>query len=237
MVPVAVGLGVMAANLIGNQLNSAAQQEAKEQGRAYLRGAQSQANTAYSNIIDGINDYYDRRRGSLGTSSDADAYRQLIAGYNVDDYVYTPGKFEGSEFDTAGDRSQYINPYYQQIIGDTAEQVQHTAAGAGVGRGSGAAYQIAKEVAEKNRELYNDAYGRYQDARDFAYGKYNDYIQNMQNALAQRRAAMDSKISMTGNLANDYVSTMDAQMSDMLKAKQDRIGAQTSYATAMAGLY
>jgi hypothetical protein len=48
---------------------------------------------------------------------------------------------------------------------------------------------------------------------------------------------MDSKISLTGNLANDYVSTMDAQMSDMLKAKQDRIGSQTSYATAMAGLY
>ena len=59
----------------------------------------------------------------------------------------------------------------------------------------------------------------------------------MQNALAQRRAAMDSKISLTGNLANDYVSTMDAQMSDVLKAKQDRIGSQTSYATAMAGLY
>jgi hypothetical protein len=148
---------------------------------------------------------------------------------------YTPGEFDTEK--AVGSVNDYVNPYYQQIIGDTAEQVQHTAAGAGVGRGSGAAYQIAKEVAEKNRELYNDAYGRYKDARDFEYGKYNDYIQNMQNALAQRRAAMDSKISLTGNLANDYVSTMDAQMGDMLKAKQDRIGSQTSYATAMAGLY
>ena len=237
MVPVAVGLGVMAANLIGNQLNSAAQQEAKEQGRAYLSGAQSQANTAYSNIINGINDYYDKKRGSLGTSSDVDAYRQLIAGYSPDDYVYTPEKFEGSEFDTAGDRSQYINPYYQQIIDDTAAQVQHSAAGAGIGRGSGAAKAIATEVAQKNNELWKEANQEYKDERNFAYNQYSDYIRNMQNALTQRQNAMNTKLTLQGNLANDYYSVMDSAQSDRLKALQDQIATNSTYSTAMASLY
>jgi hypothetical protein len=196
---------------------------------------QGSTDSKYSDILNDIERYYDKRLGAFGNADDVANYRGLVDAYDPNQMYYTPGEFDTEK--AVGSVNDYVNPYYQQIIGDTAEQVQHTAAGAGVGRGSGAAYQIAKEVAEKNRELYNDAYGRYKDARDFEYSKYNDYIRNMQNALEQRRAAMDSKISLTGNLANDYVSTMDAQMSDMLKAKQDRIGSQTSYATAMAGLY
>lgn len=221
--------------LLGNLIASHNDAESRENGRRYLTTMQGSTDSKYADILNDIERYYDKRLGAFGNADDVANYRGLVDAYDPNQMYYTPGEFDTEK--AVGSVNDYVNPYYQQIIGDTAEQVQHTAAGAGVGRGSGAAYQIAKEVAEKNRELYNDAYGRYKDARDFEYGKYNDYIQNMQNALAQRRAAMDSKISLTGNLANDYVSTMDAQMSDMLKAKQDRIGSQTSYATAMAGLY
>lgn len=233
--PVAAAAIMAGASLLGNMLASSNESESREAGRRYLTSMQGNTDSKYADIINDIQNYYGNRLGAFGTADDVAKYRGLVDAYDPNQMYYTPGEFDTEK--AVGSVNDYINPYYQQIIGDTAEQVQHTAAGAGVGRGSGAAYQIAKEVAEKNRELYNDAYGRYKDARDFAYGKYNDYIQNMQNALAQRRAAMDSKISLTGNLANDYVSTMDAQMGDMLKAKQDRIGTQTSYATAMAGLY
>lgn len=233
--PVAAAAIMAGASLLGNAMASANEAESRENGRRYLSTMQGNTDSKYAEILGDINQYYGKRIGALGTADDLTNYRNLVEAYDPNQMYYTPGQFDTeAEVGTVND---YINPYYQQIIGDTAEQVQHTAAGAGVGRGSGAAYQIAKEVAEKNRELYNDAYGRYQDARNFAYSKYNDYIQNMQNALAQKRAAMDSKISLTGNLANDYVSTMDSQMSDILKAKQDRIGSQTTYATAMAGLY
>ena len=233
--PVAAAAIMAGASLLGNAMASANEAESRENGRRYLSTMQGNTDSKYAEILGDIKNYYGKRLGALGNSGDVTNYRNIVEAYDPNQLYYTPGQFDtDAEVGTVED---YINPYYQQIIGDTAEQVQHTAAGAGVGRGSGAAYQIAKEVAEKNRELYNDAYGRYQDARDFAYSKYNDYIQNMQNALAQKRAAMDSKISLTGNLANDYVSTMDSQMSDILKAKQDRIGSQTTYATAMAGLY
>lgn len=233
--PVAAAAIMAGTGLLGNLLASSNEAESREAGRRYLTSMQGATDSKYADILNDIQGYYDKRLGAFGNANDVANYRGLVEAYDPTQMYYTPGEFDAAK--EVGTVNDYVNPYYQQIIGDTAEQVQHTAAGAGVGRGSGAAYQIAKEVAEKNRELYNDAYGRYKDARDFAYGKYNDYIQNMQNALAQRRAAMDSKISLTGNLANDYVSTMDSQMSDMLKAKQDRIGSQTSYATAMAGLY
>jgi hypothetical protein len=233
--PVAAAAIMAGTGLLGNLIASHNDAESRENGRRYLTTMQGSTDSKYADILNDIERYYDKRLGAFGNADDVANYRGLVDAYDPNQMYYTPGEFDTEK--AVGSVNDYVNPYYQQIIGDTAEQVQHTAAGAGVGRGSGAAYQIAKEVAEKNRELYNDAYGRYKDARDFEYGKYNDYIQNMQNALAQRRAAMDSKISLTGNLANDYVSTMDAQMSDMLKAKQDRIGSQTSYATAMAGLY
>ena len=233
--PVAAAAIMAGASLLGNQLNSAAQQEAKEEGRAYLRGAQSQANSAYSNIINSIGSYYDKR-GSLGNASDADMYRQLIAGYSPDEYTYMPGKFNAEDYGV-GSRQDYVNPYYQQIIDDTAAQVQHSAAGAGVGRGSGAAQAIATEVAQKNNDLWKEANQEYKDERNFAYDQYSDYIKNMQNALTQRQNAMNTKLTMQGNLANDYYSVMDAQQSDKLKALQDQIATNSTYSTAMAGLY
>lgn len=235
MVPVAVGLGVMAANLIGNQLNSAAEQEQKEQGRAYLRGAQSSANSAYNNIINGLDAYYSKR-GSLGTSQDAADYKQAIEGYDPDSFVYTPGQFNAADYGV-GSREDYINPYYDQIIGDTAAQVQHTAAGAGIGRGSGAAQAIATEVAQKNNELWKEANQEYKDERNFAYNQYADYIQNMQNALNAKRAATDTKLTMQGNLANDYYNVMDSAQSDKLKALQDQIATNSTYSSAMASLF
>ena len=235
MVPVAVGLGVMAANLIGNQLNSAAEQEQKQQGRAYLQGAQSSANTAYNNIINGLDAYY-KQRGGLGTSQDVTKYKQAIEGYDPDSFVYNPGQFNAADYGV-GSREDYINPYYDQIIGDTAAQVQHTAAGAGLGRGSGAARAIATEVAQKNNELWKEANQEYKDERSFAYNQYSDYIKNMQNALDARRAATDTKLAMQGNLANDYYSVMDSAQSDKLKALQDQIATNSTYSTAMAGLF
>lgn len=235
MVPVAVGLGVMAANLIGNQLNSAAEQEQKQQGRAYLQGAQSSANSAYNNIINGLDAYY-KQRGGLGQKGDSATYRQAIEGYDPNSFAYTPGQFNAADYGV-GSREDYINPYYDQIIGDTAAQVQHTAAGAGLGRGSGAAQAIATEVAQKNNELWKEANQEYKDERTFAYNQYSDYIKNMQNALDARRAATDTKLAMQGNLANDYYNVMDSAQSDKLKALQDQIATNSTYSTAMAGLF
>ena len=133
--PVAAAAIMAGASLLGNALNSAAEQESKENGRAYLSGAQSRANSDYLSIINQINDYYNNNRiGAMGTSQDVSDYANAIRGYNADDYVFMPGQFEWDK-----DRKDYVTPYYDQIINDTASKVQQTAAGAGISRGSGAA--------------------------------------------------------------------------------------------------
>jgi hypothetical protein len=181
-----------------------------------------------------IDSYY-KNRGSLGTAADAADYKAAIGAYDPNSFVLDMNDVK-NQFGYDKTADSFINPYYDQIIGDTAATVQHTAAGAGLGRGSGAATSIADAVVKKNEELYNDAYNRFKDDRQFEYNKYADYIANRQNQLNQLRAATDTKLSMQGNLANDYFSVMDAAQSDRLKAQQDRQGTMATYAQAMMGV-
>ena len=231
MVPALIAAGVAAASLINNQINASNERKARQEARSDLFRQQQEAGYQYDQMMSGINKYYDQR-GSLGSAQDVADYKALIAGYNPDEYVYNP-----TEFSYTKTRDDFVNPYMDQIIADETAQVQHSAAGAGLGRGSGAAAAIAKAVAEKENELYKEAQQEYNEDRQFEYNKYSDYIKMMQENLNQKRAAMDTKISMQGNLANDYYSVMDARQSDLIRAQQDKFGTNATYSTAMAGLY
>lgn len=229
--PVAAAVGIAAANLIGNQLNAAADAEQKEQGRRYLSSAASSADSKYVNLLNQIDAYYGQR-GSLGTAQDANAYADAIRGYDVNGAAYMPGEFGYDK--TVED---FETPYKEAMLGDVVSSIQHSAAGAGLGRGSGAAGAIAQGVLDKSLELRREANSEYQADRTFEYSKYNDYIRNMNQALAQRQQALNNKLTLQGNLAQDYYGAMDARQSDIMNATQDRIATGTQYSTAMAGLY
>lgn len=235
--PVAAAVGIAAANLIGNQLNAAADAEQKEQGRRYLSSAASSADSKYVNLLNQIDAYYGQR-GSLGTAQDANDYANAIRGYDVNGAAYLPGEFsytdENGRPKTIED---FESPYKEAMLGDVVSSIQHSAAGAGLGRGSGAAGAIAQGVLDKSLELRREANSEYQADRTFEYSKYNDYIRNMNQALAQRQQALNNKLTLQGNLAQDYYGAMDARQSDIMGATQDRIATGTQYSTAMAGLY
>lgn len=231
MIPALIGAGVAAAGLISNYMNSNAESKSRAEGRQWLSGQQAASNSQYDQILRDIDAYYNKR-GSMGTVQDVNSYRDAIAGYNPDKFVYTP---EGFSYNKT--RDDFITPYYDQIIGDMTQQVQHSAAGAGIGRGSGAAQAIAQAVAEKDNELFKEAQQEYKDDRNFEYQKYADYAQTMQRALDAKRAATDTKIALQGNLAQDYYGAMDAAQADRLRAQQDKIATGATYSTAMAGLY
>lgn len=234
MVPAIIAAGVAASQLLGNQLNSAAERQAKSDARSYLARQARSADSQYAQAMNDINAYYDQR-GSLGNASDVAAYRQAMAGYDPNSFVYTPDKTFDQTYTKT--REDFLNPYFDKIVGDEVAAVQHSAAGAGLGRGSGAAQAIAKAVAEKENELYREAQQEFKDDRSFEYGKYNDYIQNMQANLDRKRAATDTKLTMQGNLAQSYYDAMDSRQQDLMAARQDRMAANASYANAMAGLY
>ena len=231
MIPALIAGGIAAASLISNMYNSSADREARKDALKRLAGDQTASNAEYTKMLQGIDKYY-ADRGSLGKAEDATAYRDAIRGYDPYDYVYNPTEFSYNK--TAND---FITPMRDKIVANEIAGVQHSAAGAGLGRGSGAAEAIAQAVADKDLELYKTAQEDYRDDRDFAYRKYSDYTAAMQNKLNQLRAATDTKLTMQGNLANDYYATMDSAQSDRLKSQQDKIATNATYAQAMAGLY
>jgi hypothetical protein len=210
--------------------------EARKAAAKQLRAQGDITDAEYNNLIGQIDAYY-QQRGSLGSLADANEYRKAIYGLQKQELENKGKEYTANDFKFKGSKEDYINPYYSRIIGDTANQIQHSAAGAGLGRGTGAAMNIAKGVSEKSDELYSTAMQDYQNDRDFEYKKFADAIRNNQQRLQNLQSNTQYKINQIGNLANDYYNTQDARMSDQLKAQQDRLNAQASYANAIAGLY
>jgi hypothetical protein len=230
MIPALIAGGIAAASLIGNMYNSNQDRKSRERAASRLSEQQRATDNEYSQMLRDIDSYYNGR-GSLGTAQDVTSYKDAIAGYDPNKFVYDRGEFDYGK--TADD---FITPLRDKIVANEIAGVQHSAAGAGLGRGSGAAEAIAQAVADKDEELYRLAQEDYRDDRDFAYKKYSDYAQAMQNKLDTLRAATDTKLTMQGNLANDYYATMDAAQADRLKARQDKLATDATYAQAMAGL-
>lgn len=230
----AMAAGQLAGTAITNYYNDkAAQREADARAKAanqlYQQGKLT--DNEYLKTIDSIDQFYDRRKG-LGNAGDINAYRQAIADYNPEDYAADVGEFS---YDKT--KEDFLNPYYARIIGDTANSIQHTAAGAGIGRGTGAALNIAKGTAEKSNELYNTALNEFNTDRNFAYQQYSDAIRNNQARLNALREGTQYKMGLQGNLAQDYINTQDQAFADQMKAQQDRMAAKQAYDTAMVGLY
>lgn len=230
-IPAIIGGAVALGNMGAGIYNDYKERESKRKGRAATRQARNDAAAQYGQMMGDIESFYDQR-GSLGTEADANAYRAAIGGYDPNSFVYNRGQFGYNKT-----RDDFLNANYDRIIGDTAATVQHTAAGAGLGRGTGAATSIADAVVRKNEELYNDAQRAYEADRDFAYKSYSDYATAMQDALNQKRAATESKIALQGNLAQDYYNTMDSRQADLLKLQQDKMATLSGYDAAIAGLY
>lgn len=234
MLPAIIGGAVALGTIASNLYTANKDLQSKREGRDYLKNSARDVDNEYAGILRDIDSYYSQR-GGLGTAQDAKDYRAAIAGYDPSSFAYTPDKTFDQTYTKT--RDDFINPYYDQIIGDTAATVQHSAAGAGLGRGSGAAASIADAIVKKNEELYRDAQDMFESDRNFEYTKYNDYITMMQNNLDRKRAATDTKLQLQGNLAQDYYSVMDARQADRMAAQQDRMAAANAYNTAMAGLY
>ena len=241
----AIGAG---ASLLGSAISSYSQYkaqqaelEARKEAANQLRQQGQITESEYDKLIQDIGNYYNNR-GSLGTQADANAYKKAIEGYDPEhfstiDYSKIDNADANGNFNVDYTKEDFLNPYYGRIIGDTANSIQHSAAGAGLGRGTGAALNIAKGVSEKSDELYRTAMQDYQNERNFDYQKYQDAIANNWKQLNALREGTEYKIGLQGNLAQDYYNTLDARTSDVVKAQQDKLAAQQTYAQAIAGLY
>lgn len=194
---------------------------------------QEDVDNQYAAMLADLENFYDQR-GTLGNADDVATFKQKIASYDPNDYVYSNyGKFADEYGKTVDD---FVNPYYDQIIKATSDQLQHTAAGAGLGRGTGAALNIATGVAQKEDELYKTALDQYNRDRSQAYTEYSDYIKNKQAELDALNKAKAYQMDMYGSLAKDYYDAMDAEQTAKMNLRSDKIASDQGYAAALASL-
>lgn len=245
MIPAVIGaaaigaastLGGAAIQSYGNWEVYKAQRDERKRAAKALKDAGKLSEQEYNTLLSQIDTYY-KDRGSLGTEQDASQYRAAINGYDPNAYVID--EVDKDDFKNSYDKTKedFVTPYFGKIIGDTSQQLQHTAAGAGLGRGTGAALNIAKGVAEKEDSLYRTAIQDYNADRTQAYKEYTDAIDYNQNRLNNLRLGTQYKMGLQGDLANDYYDTQDSRQADLMSAQQDRLASRQAYNTAILGLY
>lgn len=208
-----IGGGV---GLLAGIFQSWANTEDEERREQILEQAAKQLNTSQESLDSLFRQYYNEHN-AIGTQEDVEQYHNLVDNYDPNEFVY-----DFDEFNYDKDVDDFYAPNKQAIIDKVSDQLQHTAAGAGIGRGTGAANQIATGVAEKNESLYKDALNAYNQDRQFAYQIWNSNIQNQQNRLNQLKNVRDTQISMYGNLANDFQEWNQNQIQQQMDLEQNK---------------
>lgn len=197
------------------------QSENEKERRKILEKAKQQFGIDQAQIEQLMDAYYSDPENFLSTREDVDAYKKALSEYNPKNFAADVTAFkytdENGREKTVDD---FLNPYMDKVIGDTTKRISHSAAGAGVGRGTGAANAIATGVAQKENELYNTALNAYNADRSQAYTEWAGNIDRMQARLNALKSATDSKLNAQGNLANDYAQQRQNEISDKIAAKQ-----------------
>ena len=221
--------GALAGGAVGLAagLFSAYEQEKDERKRQkILEQAAQQLNTSTAQLKEAVNQWY-KDNPSIGSQADVNKYTELVADYDPNEFVY-----DAEDFDNNYNVDDYYAPNREALIEKTGDAVQARAAGAGIGRGTGAANQIATAVADKNEQLYKDALAAMNQDRQFAYNLWNAKIQQGQNRLNQLKNAKDTQLSLYGGLAEDFQNWNKAQLQSMIDLDQQKMNNDLSLTLA-----
>lgn len=200
-------------------------QDEKER-RRILEQASQQLNASTEELQSLVNQWY-KDNPSIGSQKDVESYRSLVDNYDPNEFVYN---YE--DFDDNYNVDDYYAPNREALIEKTGDAVQARAAGAGIGRGTGAANQIATAVADKNEELYKDALEAMNQDRQFAYNLWNAKIQQGQNRLNQLKNAKDTQLSLYGGLAEDFQNWNKSKLQQQIDLDQQKMNNQLSLTLA-----
>ena len=200
-------------------------QDEKEK-RIILEQAAQQLNSSTDELKALVKEWYDNNP-SIGSQQDVESYRSLVDNYDPNEFVY-----DYEDFDNNYNVDDYYAPNREALIEKTGDAVQARAAGAGIGRGTGAANQIATAVADKNEALYKDALEAMNQDRQFAYNLWNAKIQQGQNRLNQLKNAKDTQLSLYGGLAEDFQNWNKSKLQQQIDLDQQKMNNQLSLTLA-----
>jgi len=142
-------------------------------------------------------------------------------------YTKTVKDKDGKEIEVNKDVTDFLNPYMGNVINASNASVQHSAAGAGLGRSTGAAKAIAENTAKEYDKLYNTALNAYNTDRAQAYTEYQGYLDNANKMLGTLLESDKWKLGQQQALNQDVLDWENQQMDNKIGLEKDRINTRT----------
>lgn len=210
----AIGAGV---GLLSGLFQSWAESDNEEEKKQALQRAANELGVGYNQAKAIFQTYYDTYAPG-GTKEDIQQAADAIRTFNVNDYLMSSTDNNGNgipdvyEFDTEGKwnwenaKDDYLDPYYQDIIDKSNRAVQASAAGAALGRSTGAARAISENTVKEYNGLYKDARDMFNQDRTFEYQKQQDQIQNTENRLRTLMEGKQWQIGQQQELGNQFLN-------------------------------
>lgn len=232
----AIGGGV---GLIAGLFGAAAEEEDKERRREMLQQLSQELDISYNQIEQAFGEFY-KNYAPGGTQQDAidaaekirnfdSVFGQRLAEYGLDD----PEKMKFSYDKSVED---FINPYMGNVIEASNRAVQHSAAGAGLGRSTGAAKAIAENTAKQYNDIYNTAVNEYGKDRAQSYQEFQGYLDQANKMLNSLTSNDQWGIEQQKALGNDFLEWQAQQAENKANVLKDRANTKTQIGIAMAGI-
>lgn len=198
------------------------QAEAAKKAKRRAEKVAEQTESDYDKML-GMLDKWKQDQIKATTPAMVSEYSRLLENFDPSEYTAGIEKFEFT--DEQGNpltREDFLAKNRAQILQSVTDRIQHSAAGAGLGRGTGAALGIAEGVAAKDEELQRLANEEYRAERQQAYSEWSDYIDKMQRKLDAERAGTESRISMLGGAIGQQQQQESDYMADLLALLENK---------------
>ena len=206
----------------------------KEKKRAQrLKDLEEEVSSDYTNMMKLLSGYHDKQDRFV-TPEMKQEYQRMLSEYDPNAYIYDFNKFQFTDENGKPlSREDFVVENKDAMLADIESALSHSAAGAGLGRGSGAAGAIAKGVADKSLELQRLANQEYQQERANAYNEWSDYIDKMQAKMGLQEAGYRQQMGLIGGEMERERGEESDYMADLLSLLQGKSSEITQAKMAM----
>jgi hypothetical protein len=206
----------------------------KEKKRAQrLKDLEEEVSSDYTNMMKLLSGYHDKQDRFV-TPEMKQEYQRMLSEYDPNAYIYDFDKFQFTDENGKPlTREDFVVENKDAMLADIESALSHSAAGAGLGRGSGAAGAIAQGVADKSLELQRLANQEYQQERANAYNEWSDYIDKMQAKMGLQEAGYRQQMGMIGGEMERERGEESDYMADLLSLLQGKSSEITQAKMAM----
>ena len=200
----------------------------KEKKRAQrLKDLEEEVSSDYTNMMKLLSGYHDKQDRFV-TPEMKQEYQRMLSEYDPNAYIYDFDKFQFTDENGKPlSREDFVVENKDAMLADIESALSHSASGAGLGRGSGAAGAIAQGVADKSLELQRLANQEYQQERTNAYNEWSDYIDKMQTKMGLQEAGYRQRMGLIGDEMERERGEESDYMADLLSLLQGKSANKT----------